>query len=88
MVHPSPQRLSHSQPENKMDLQLSDEQQMIRKMAADLAVQEITPIAAEIDKAGRFPNEIMAQLAQVGLTGLLIAPPYGGAGGGRAYQQR
>ena len=64
-----------------MDLRLTEEQEMTTKMIRDLAAREIAPIAAEIDETGRFPREVFAKMAQVGLLGLLIPPPLGGAGG-------
>jgi len=56
---------------------------MTRKIARELAAKEIAPIAAEIDETGRFPSEVMEKMAQAGLFGILIPPPFGGAGGDR-----
>jgi alkylation response protein AidB-like acyl-CoA dehydrogenase len=56
---------------------------MTRKMARELAAKEIAPIAAEIDETGRFPREVMEKLAEAGLFGILVPPPFGGAGGDR-----
>ena len=66
-----------------MDLQLMEEQKMTRKMARELAAKEIAPIAAEIDETGRFPREVMEKMAEAGLFGILVPPPFGGAGGDR-----
>jgi len=66
-----------------MDLKLSEKQEMTRKMARELATKEIAPIAAEIDETGRFPREVMEKLADAGLFGILMPPPFGGAGGDR-----
>jgi len=67
----------------KMHLRLTEEQEMTRKMARELAAKEIAPIAAEIDETGRFPSEVMEKMAEAGLFGILIPPPFGGAGGDR-----
>jgi len=64
-----------------MDLQLSEEQEMIKKMVKELAAKEITPIAEEIDKTGRFPREVFKKIADAGLLGMLIPIPFGGTGG-------
>lgn len=64
-----------------MDLELTEEQKMIRNTARELATKEIAPIAAEIDETGRFPREVIKKMADVGLFGTLIPPPFGGAGG-------
>jgi butyryl-CoA dehydrogenase len=66
-----------------MDLRLTEEQEMTRKMVRELAAKEIAPIAAEIDETGRFPTEVIRKMAGVGLFGILIPPPFGGAGGDR-----
>ena len=66
-----------------MDLRLTEKQQMTRKMARELATKEIAPIAAEIDETGRFPREVIEKMADAGLFGILIPPPFGGAGGER-----
>ncbi len=66
-----------------MDLRLTEEQEMTRRMARELAAREIAPIAAEIDETGRFPTEVFAKMAQAGLFGILVPPPFGGAGGDR-----
>jgi len=66
-----------------MDLRLTEEQEMTRKMTRELAAKEIAPIAAEIDETGRFPKEAMEKMAEAGLFGILIPPPFGGAGGDR-----
>jgi len=66
-----------------MDLRLTEEQEMTRKLARELATREIAPIAAEIDETGRFPREVFEKMANAGLFGILIPPPFGGAGGAR-----
>lgn len=66
-----------------MNLRLTEEQAMIKKAAGELAAKEISPLAAEIDEEGMFPREVMEKLAEAGLFGLLIPPPFGGAGAER-----
>jgi len=66
-----------------MDLRLTEEQEMMRKMARELAAKEIAPIAAEIDQTGQFPRQVFKKMADAGLFGILIPPPLGGAGGER-----
>jgi butyryl-CoA dehydrogenase len=63
-----------------MDFELSDEQKMIRDTARDFAKSEIAPKAAEIDKSGRWPSEIIAKMAELGFLGMAIPEEYGGAG--------
>ena len=40
-----------------MDLRLTEEQEMIRKMVRQFAEKEVAPIAAEIDEKGKVPFE-------------------------------
>jgi alkylation response protein AidB-like acyl-CoA dehydrogenase len=65
--------------EREMDFQLDDEQQTIKDMVGKFAQQELAPRAAEREERGQFPREVVAQLAALGLTGLLIPEEYGGA---------
>ena len=48
--------------------------------ARDFANREIEPKAAELDKTGRWPTEIVARMAELGFLGLAIPPELGGAG--------
>ncbi|GAC1394605.1 MAG: acyl-CoA dehydrogenase [Polyangiales bacterium] len=63
-----------------MDLDLSEEQRMIRDTARDFAVKEIEPKAAELDKSGRWPSEIVPKMADLGLMGIAVPSELGGAG--------
>lgn len=60
--------------------QLTEEQQMIRELAADIADRQIRPIAAEIDEEERFPRENIDVLAEAGILGCPYPEKYGGAG--------
>jgi alkylation response protein AidB-like acyl-CoA dehydrogenase len=62
-----------------MDFQLDEEQQTIKDMVGKFAQQELAPHAAEWEERGEFPRAVVAQLAALGLTGLLIPDEYGGA---------
>jgi butyryl-CoA dehydrogenase len=63
-----------------VDLDLSPEQTMIRDTARELAAKEILPKAAEIDRQHRYPREIVARLAELGLMGVAVPEEWGGAG--------
>src|SRR5580693_2787947 len=63
-----------------MDFELSDEQRMIRDTARDFAAREVAPKAAELDRSGRWPTEIVAKMAELGLLGVAIPQEHGGAG--------
>jgi butyryl-CoA dehydrogenase len=63
-----------------MEFELSEEQRMIRDTARDFAVREVAPKAAELDKTGRWPAEIVKKMAELGLLGVAIPQEHGGAG--------
>jgi alkylation response protein AidB-like acyl-CoA dehydrogenase len=63
-----------------MDFELSHEQKEIQALTRDFVQAEIAPHAAEWDREHRFPRELFAQLAELGLMGVCIPEPYGGAG--------
>ncbi|HZS41065.1 MAG TPA: acyl-CoA dehydrogenase [Polyangia bacterium] len=63
-----------------MDLELTDEQKLVQKTAADFARNEVLPKAAEIDRAHRHPKELVARMAELGLLGVAVPEEHGGAG--------
>ena len=65
-----------------MDFQLTDEQQLIRNMVREFAEAKIKPIASEIDKNHRFPEETVKGMGDLGIMGLSLPEEYGGSGGG------
>ena len=64
-----------------MDFQLTNEQQMLRKMYREFAENEVKPIAQEVDEEERFPAETVAKLARYGFMGIPFEKQYGGQGG-------
>ena len=64
-----------------MNLDLTDEQRMIREVARDFAEREVRPIAVEIDRDARFPHETIKRMGELGLMGIMIPERWGGAGG-------
>lgn len=63
-----------------MNFQLTDEQDMIRKMVRDFAKNEVEPTAAERDDEERFDRTIFDQMGELGLTGIPWPEEYGGIG--------
>ena len=64
-----------------MDLDLSDEHELLRRTVREFAEERIAPVAEELDREHRFPYEIVAGLAELGLLGIPVPEEYGGAGG-------
>lgn len=63
-----------------MSFPLNEEHKMIETMVRDFAREQILPGAAERDRTGKFPREILNQMAGLGLLGMTVPQEYGGAG--------
>lgn len=61
-------------------MHLTEEHKMLREMVRDFAQNRIKPIAAELDENERFPEEIIAEMGELGLMGIPYPETYGGAG--------
>lgn len=64
-----------------MDFTLTKEQEMVRNVMREFAVNEVEPIAADIDETGRFPKENVEKMARAHMLGIPFPEEYGGAGG-------
>src|SRR5580658_6434516 len=65
-----------------LDFDLGPEIDMLRATARDFAEERVAPLAAEIDRADRFPIELWPQMGALGLHGITVEEEYGGAGMG------
>jgi len=63
-----------------VNFELSEEQQLLRRTVRDFALTRVAPVAAELDRESRFPYELVAEMAELGLMGIPIPEEYGGAG--------
>ncbi|MFA9501606.1 acyl-CoA dehydrogenase [Natrinema sp. H-ect1] len=63
-----------------MDFALSAEQQQIRDMVSEFVDEEVVPVAEEIDHDDEFPQDLVDQMAELGLMGMPFPEEYGGAG--------
>ncbi|MEU1227222.1 acyl-CoA dehydrogenase family protein [Streptomyces sp. NPDC005828] len=64
-----------------MNLELSEEQEAVRRLAEDFVAREVTPHAAAWDRAEEVDRGIVKKLGAVGFLGLTIPEEYGGSGG-------
>ncbi|MCZ7461251.1 acyl-CoA dehydrogenase family protein [Streptomyces sp. WMMC940] len=64
-----------------MNLELSEEQRAVRRLARDFVEREVAPYAAEWDRAENVDRAIVEKLGAVGFLGLTIDEEYGGSGG-------
>ena len=63
-----------------MNFDLTEEQQLVRDTVRTFARERVGPVAAELDREQRFPYELVAELAALGVMGMTISEEYGGAG--------
>ena len=63
-----------------MDFTPTKEHQMLRATIRSFAEKEIKPIAADIDKNGDVPKELLDKMAGMNLMGMTVPKEYGGAG--------
>lgn len=63
-----------------MDLTLTKEQKLVRKLVRSFAENEVKPIAAETDLTCEYPRENIEKLFRYGVMGMCVPKEYGGAG--------
>ena len=66
-----------------MDFRLTKEEALFQKMCREFALNEVEPIAAEIDAEERYPEETVQKLMKYGLMGIQFPKEVGGSGGNR-----
>ncbi len=62
------------------DFSLTSEQELLRDEVRRFAEERILPGTGERDKAHRFPEELMGEIAELGLLGMLVEERWGGTG--------
>ena len=62
-----------------MDFELSEEQRLIRQMAADFAAAEMEPFAREWDEKSVFPVDMLRNAAALGFGGIYVGEDVGGS---------
>jgi alkylation response protein AidB-like acyl-CoA dehydrogenase len=63
-----------------LNFDLAPEHELVRSTVREFATQRVAPVAEELDREVRFPYELVAELAELGLMGMTIPEEYGGAG--------
>ncbi|MER6447809.1 acyl-CoA dehydrogenase family protein [Streptomyces venezuelae] len=64
-----------------MNLELSEEQAAVRRLAREFTEREVVPYAAEWDRAESVDRAIVKKLGDLGFLGLTVPEEYGGSGG-------
>jgi alkylation response protein AidB-like acyl-CoA dehydrogenase len=63
-----------------LDLDLTPEHELVRSTVREFAQERVAPVAEELDRDGRFPYELVAELGELGLMGMPVPEEYGGGG--------
>ena len=63
-----------------MDFKQDEMHQELQDMYRSFAQESVKPLAAEIDRTERFPDETVAAMSEMGLLGIPFPEEYGGAG--------
>ena len=63
-----------------MNFDLEHEHQLLRDTVRSFALEKVAPVAEELDREHRFPAELVAELAELGLMGMTIPEEYEGGG--------
>lgn len=61
------------------DIELTEDQRMIRDMARDFAHGEVKPHAADWEKAGWIDDKVVVQMGELGLLGMVVPTEWGGS---------
>ena len=64
-----------------MDFQLTEEQEMIRRMCRQFANEVVIPTAQDMERTGEPPVDIINKMAELGMMGIPFPEKYGGGGG-------
>jgi alkylation response protein AidB-like acyl-CoA dehydrogenase len=59
---------------------LTEDQEQLRREIRDFAAREIAPNVMRWDEASEFPADLVKQLGQMGLMGIIFPAEYGGSG--------
>ncbi|CAL9374560.1 Acyl-CoA dehydrogenase [Streptomyces sp. enrichment culture] len=65
----------------RVNLELSEEQEAVRRLAEDFVRREVTPHAAAWDRAESVDRGVVRKLGALGFLGLTVPEEYGGSGG-------
>ena len=67
---------------NTYPFTLTEDQEQLRAAIRKFAANEIAPHVMRWDEASEFPSDVVKQLGEMGLLGIIFPPEYGGAGMG------
>jgi alkylation response protein AidB-like acyl-CoA dehydrogenase len=63
-----------------MDFDLPKDVALVRRAVRQFAEKKVAPLVPEMEKSQRFPRELIREMGNIGILGLVIPPKYGGSG--------
>jgi short/branched chain acyl-CoA dehydrogenase len=63
-----------------LNFDLGQEHELVRSTVRAFAQERVAPVAEELDRESRFPYDLVAEMAELGLMGMTIPEDYGGGG--------
>jgi len=63
-----------------VEFELGEEHRLVQSTVREWAAVRLLPLAPEMDRTGRYPQELIRELGGLGLTGVCIPEEYGGGG--------
>jgi len=63
-----------------VEFELSEEHRLVQNTVREWATTRLLPLAAEMDRTGRYPPELIRELGEMGLMGVFVPEAYGGGG--------
>jgi butyryl-CoA dehydrogenase len=63
-----------------MDFDFTEEQLMVKEMAAAFVEKEVKPVANRMDREAAYPSELVRRLGEIGFLGMLVPEELGGSG--------
>ena len=63
-----------------MEFDLGDEHRLVQSTVREWASSRLLPLAAELDRTGRYPPELIRELGDLALTGVFVPEAYSGGG--------
>src|SRR5947208_3281928 len=63
-----------------MDLELPEMHRALQASLRDFCERKVKPFARDWDRQETFPHDVVRELGQLGVMGMLVAEEYGGAG--------
>src|SRR5262245_12264122 len=67
-------------PMTAMDFDFTESESTVRAMVREFVEAELRPLVEENERLGRFPETVVAKMAELGLCGMIVPEAWGGAG--------